>query len=337
MQATKSSWVLLMRVGLAVGATSALALAFWGPRRTGPELSEIALLVGSMIGLLLFLTLDFARASSLRCKELSRARDELVSRGQQTAELQLSNKALGTEIKDRKDAEEALQQLSGRLLSLRDEEQHRLGRALREGTMQVMAALTINLERAQQLLPGGEDLKVRKLLLNCSELAEKATVELRTLSYLLEPPTLDDLGLDNALAWYTDRFSLQSGIQANLDVPRDSGRLPHEVELTVFRIVQESLSNVQRHSASATVDVTVARDAHRVTVQITDHGHGMLPGTLELVRNAKPIIGVGIAGMRERVRQLRGLLEIESDNNGTRIKATLPLVAVAPDAEHDNS
>lgn len=332
MQSTKSSWVLVMRVGLTAGAASALALGFWSPRKTGPEFSEIALLVGSLIGLLLFLTLDFARSSFFRSRELGRALDELESRVQRTAELQLSNKALGAEIKERKEAEEALQELSGQLLRLRDEEQHRLARKLHDSTVQIMAALAIDLERAQQLVPGGDSLTVRKLLVDSSEFVERATVELRTISYLLHPLILDDLGLGGVLPGYAAGFSSRSGIHANVDVPPDLGRLPHEMDVTLFRIVQEALTNVQRHSASPTVDITVTCDEHGITVQIADHGHGMPPDTLELVRDAKAMVGVGIAGMRERVRQLGGRLEIESDSSGTLIRATLPLASVGLDA-----
>jgi two-component system, NarL family, sensor kinase len=252
---------------------------------------------------------------------------------QRTAELQLSNKALEAEISERRQAEESLQELSARLLQMKDEEQRRIARELHDSTVQVMGALAIDLEKAQHLLRGGDDSKIRTLLAHSSELAERATTELRTISFLLHPPILDDLGLDGALSWYAEGFSRRSGIQVHIDVQRDLGRLPHELELTIFRIVQEAVANVHRHSASPNMEICVHRDAHEVTLQIIDHGRGMPPGIAEQVRHGRAAVGVGIAGMRERVRQLGGRLQIDSDVNGTRIRAMLPLVEVGTSPE----
>ncbi len=169
------------------------------------------------------------------------------------------------------------------------------------------------------------------------ELVEGATAEIRTISYLLHPPMLDDLGLEGALRWYAAGFSNRSGIQVNVDVQKDLGRFPQELELTLFRLVQEALTNIHRHSGSPTADISVFRDAHQVKLQITDHGHGIRPGILEPVRDARAFVGVGIAGMRERVRQLGGRLEIESGNDGTSIKAMLPIGDDRLRSEHDNN
>jgi signal transduction histidine kinase len=304
-------------------------------RDIGPDLAEVALLMGSLIGMLLFLTLDFARTSYFRLQELRRARDELELRvAERTAQLQSSNKALGAEISERKEAQESLQELSGRLLRLRDEEQRRIARELHDSTVQIMGALAIDIEKIQQLVPVEGSPKIQKLLADSSDLVERATAELRTISYLLHPPILDDLGLDGALPWYAAGFSSRSGIQVSVDVQPGLGRLPLELELTLFRVVQEALTNVHRHSGSSTVDIDVARGANAITLQIVDHGRGMPPGTVELIRNGRAIVGVGIAGMRERVRQLGGSLEIESNHNGTLIRAILPLVDVGSAAEH---
>jgi signal transduction histidine kinase/sensor domain CHASE-containing protein len=306
-------------------------------RDIGPDLSELGLLTGSLIGMLLFLTLDFSRTSYFRLRELRRTRDELELRvAERTAELQLSNQALGTEIDERKEAQESLQELSGRLLQLRDEEQRRIARELHDSTVQIMGALAIDLEKIQHLVPGGDSPMVRKLLADSSEMVERATAELRTISYLLHPPILDDFGLAGALSWYASGFSSRSGIQVRVDVQRGLGRLPRELELTLFRVVQEALTNAHRHSGSPTVDIEVVRDVHGATLQIVDHGHGMPPGTVELIRNGRAIVGVGIAGMRERVRQLGGSLEIESDDKGTLIRATLPFEGIGSVAECDN-
>jgi signal transduction histidine kinase len=294
-------------------------------RDLGMDLSKGALLMGSMIGMLLFLTLDFARISYTRLKELRQARDELESRvHERTAELRISNQALGAEINERREAQESLQELSGHLLRLRDEEQRKIARELHDSTVQIMAALAIDIEKLQQVVPEGNSLKVQKLLADSSELVERATTELRTISYLLHPPILDDLGLDGALPWYAAGFSSRSGIQVTVDVQPGGGRLPRELELTLFRVVQEGLTNVHRHSGSLTVDVKVVRDAQGVTLQISDYGHGMPHEIVELIQTGRAVIGVGIAGMRERIRQLGGRLEIESGKKGTILRATLP-------------
>jgi PAS domain S-box-containing protein len=258
-------------------------------------------------------------------EELRRAHDELESRVQErTAELQSTNKKLEVEVHERRQAEESLRELTGRLLQLRDEEQRRIARDLHDSTAQILGALAIDLERVQQLVPKGNSLKVRKLLAQCSELAERATSEIRTLSYLLHPPILDDLGLECVLPWYAAGFSSRSGIQANVDVQPNLGRFPQEVELTLFRIVQEALTNIHRHSGSPSADITVFRDANQVTLQIEDHGCGISPEILGPLAGARTLVGVGIPGMRERVRQFGGSLEIASGGNGTTIKTILP-------------
>jgi signal transduction histidine kinase len=291
------------------------------------RLPEQALLMGSLIGLLLFTTLDFARTSYLRTQELRRAHNKLESRVQQrTAELQQANKELEFQIHERKLAEVSLQELSGRLLQLRDEEQRRIARELHDSTVQIMGALAIDVEKMQQLIPNGDPQKLRKLLADSSELVERGTTELRTMSYLLHPPILDDLGLEGVLPWYADGFSGRSGIKVSVKLQPNLGRLPHELELTLFRIVQEGLTNIHRHSGSATAEIVVSRDSNRVTLQVVDHGRGIPGGTIEGGASTSVVVGVGIAGMRERVRQLGGQLQIESGKNGTSLTAVLTLV-----------
>jgi signal transduction histidine kinase len=248
-----------------------------------------------------------------------------------TAELQSTNKKLEAEIRERQQTEESLRELSGRILQLQDEEQRRIGRELHDSTVQTLSALAIDLERAQQLIPGGRS-EVRRLLGESAELVERATSEVRTISYLLHPPILDDLGLEDAIQWYAAGFSRRSGIEVNVDLQQDLGRFPRELELTLFRIVQEALTNIHRHSGSPTAQITLSKDAGRVTLQMTDHGSGMRPETLDAIRKARAIVGVGIAGMRERVRQLGGQFEIGGDSNGTLIRVVLPINGINPSA-----
>jgi signal transduction histidine kinase len=307
-------------------------------RAIGPTLLEMAFAMGSIVGLLLFLTLDFARNAYRKSQEVGRARDELELRVQErTAELQSINKELEAEIHERRQAEKSLHELSGRLLRLRDEEQRRIGRELHDSTAQILGALAINLERIQQLVLSGEISKLQKLLAQSTDLAEQATIEVRTLSYLLHPPLLDDLGLEGVLPWYAAGFSSRCGIRVNVELQPNLGRFSSETELTLFRVVQEALTNIHLHSGSPTADITVLKDANRVALWVTDHGRGIPPGTLGKDRNARAFVGVGIAGMQERIRQLEGVLEIESGDSGTRITVMLPIRDAKLVSEHDSN
>jgi signal transduction histidine kinase len=307
-------------------------------REIGSTLLEMGLAVGSMIGLIIFILLDLARTAYGKSRELLQARDELELRVQeQTAELLSSNKKLEDEIQERKRAEESLRELSGSLLRLKDEEQRRIARELHDSTAQILGALAINLERVQQFVLSGEISKSQKLLAQSTNLAEQAITEIRTLSYLLHPPLLDDLGLEGALSWYAAGFSSRCGIHVNVAVQPDLGRFPREVELAFFRVMQEALTNIHLHSGSPTADITLSTDAHRVNLQVADHGRGMPPAYVEPGSNVRSIVGVGIAGMRERMRQLGGRVEIESGDNGTCINATIPIGDAKLVCEHDSN
>jgi signal transduction histidine kinase len=149
--------------------------------------------------------------------------------------------------------------------------------------------------------------------------------EVRSVSYLLHPPLLDELGLLAALRWFTSGFAERSGIEVNLNAPHEFSRLPEEMELALFRIVQESLTNVHRHSRSDAAWVTLAEHKDRAEVRITDSGVGVPADIIEQIKQGKAIEGVGLRGMYERVRELGGQLEIESSGMGTAVSAVLPL------------
>ncbi|MBI5385188.1 MAG: PAS domain S-box protein [Verrucomicrobia bacterium] len=228
------------------------------------------------------------------------------------------------DITERKRAEEALHSLSAQILRLQDEERRRLARELHDTTAQSLAALMINLSRVSAAVPQTNAAAQQHLAL-AIELAERCAHEVRTMSYLLHPPTLEMLGLPGALRECADGFAARSGIRVELDLPPDLGRLPQEKELTLFRVLQESLANIHRHSGSTTAAIRLARDEGGIRLEVKDTGRGMfVSGHPASTGLAPGRLGVGIAGMRERLRQLGGRLEIESNSGGTTVKAILP-------------
>jgi signal transduction histidine kinase len=225
-----------------------------------------------------------------------------------------------TDRSERKRVETALHQLSGRLLELQDDERRRIALELHDTTAQNLAVLSMNLHAVQDKILGA---KPRQALLESLELAERCSQEIRTLSYLLHPPLLDELGLMSALRSYTAGYTQRTGIQTELKMA-EIGRLPRDIEITLFRIVQEALTNVHRHSGSSKAEIRMIRDPREVHLHVTDFGRGVPPGSLDLISEGASL-GVGIAGMRERARQLGGQLKVASSGSGTTITANLPL------------
>jgi len=217
-----------------------------------------------------------------------------------------------------------LRALAGRLMHAQDDERRRIAQMLHETTAQDLAALKMHLARlnrtASQL--GKND---RAALTESISLAEQSITEIRTLSYLLHPPFLDEAGLLSALRWYAAGFSERSAIQVDLDLPESFERLTLDTETALFRIVQESLINIHRHSGSETARIRLRRDAETLVLDIEDRGHGIPYSSLKRIMSGGGVVGVGIAGMRERIEQLGGRLEIQSGDQGTTVRARLPL------------
>lgn len=259
-----------------------------------------------------------AKALETEVAEHKRLRQELELRVQsRTAELQSKNVQLLEEIRRREGAEISLRTLTSQLLLIRDEERRRVAHELHESTAQVLATLAINLSLLEE--PEKEmGTRDGKLIEQSAGLVDQLLGEVRQLSDLLHPPTLDEMGLSSAILWYIERFSQRNSVKVAVDVPVDLGRFSPDREIAAFRVVQESLTNVQRHSGSRTAIVRVRKSSSRLSVEISDQGKGM-PSEMALAP------GVGISGMRERVRQLGGLLSIRSDANGTAVTAELPL------------
>jgi PAS domain S-box-containing protein len=212
-----------------------------------------------------------------------------------------------------------LQQLSNRMVHLQDEERRRIARELHDGTTQSLIALNMDLAAITKIVPE-PDPRVERKLSEASGLVKRCMDEIRTVSYLLHPPLLDDVGLELALQTYVEGFSTRSGIQVNLQMSDGLAGLPREAEVAIFRIVQEGLANIHRHAQSSTANITLGFDGGDLKLEIADQGRGIPPSVLLSANGA----GVGLPGMRERVRQLGGRCEIDSGNGGTTIRIVLP-------------
>jgi PAS domain S-box-containing protein len=225
------------------------------------------------------------------------------------------------DLTERKRAEEKLRDLSGRLLKLQDEERGRLGRELHDTLGQYLAAVKMSLDRLEEQ---SNEPAIRKEIADCLPIIDRAMLEVRTLSYLLYPPMLEEMGLPSAIRWHLDGFSKRSGIRTTYEIAEDV-RLPRDLELALFRVFQESLTNVHRHSQSKTAHIQFAIDHDHAFLEIRDQGQGMPSDLAELKTESLGTLGVGIRGMHERIRQLGGKLEITSTSEGTTVRASVPV------------
>jgi PAS domain S-box-containing protein len=223
---------------------------------------------------------------------------------------------------------DVVRELSARLLQIQDEERRRIARELHDSVGQMLAAVSMNLAtvtcEADALSP-----EAGKALQDNVGLLEQLSSEIRTISHLLHPPLLDEVGLQSALQWYIEGFGERSKIKVDLELPDDFGRLPRNLEITLFRVVQECLTNIHRHSGSSTAAIRVARSENEVRLEVRDAGKG-IPAEAQTSLSSGKLSGVGLRGMHERLRQMGGQLDVQSDANGTLVVATLPIEIVAP-------
>ncbi|HXM97478.1 MAG TPA: MHYT domain-containing protein [Candidatus Dormibacteraeota bacterium] len=225
-----------------------------------------------------------------------------------------------TDIEDRKQAEEELRRLSGQLLRLQDEERRKIARDLHDSTAHQLVLLAASLQQLQTSIPTLSS-KTERLFSEAEDFAAQALREVRTLSYLLYPPMLDESGLEDAISDYVEGYSKRSGVHVDVQVSPNLGRLGRDTEMALFRVVQESLTNVHLHSGSRRAWIRLDRMRDSVILEIKDEGDtGRNPETR---RSVTP--GVGILSMRERVTQMAGHLDIESSSAGTTIRATIPI------------
>jgi signal transduction histidine kinase len=219
-------------------------------------------------------------------------------------------------------ANQSLRELSARLLQLQDDERRHIARELHDSVGQMLAALTMNLSAVR--LDVDRLTKTAHALEDSESLVQEMSAEVRTISHLLHPPLLDEAGLLSALRWYVEGFAVRSSIQVDLDLPDSYKRLPRESETAIFRVVQECLTNIHRHSGSSVATIRLRQRDHQVLVEIEDKGKGIPLEKREQLAAAGPA-GVGIRGMRERLRQLGGRLEINSNGSGTVVTVRLPI------------
>lgn len=264
-------------------------------------------------------------------QQLRAANEQLDLKIQErTSELTHANEQLHSEIQRRVQTEEILRKLSARILTLQDEERRRLGRELHDSAGQLLAALHINLGVIAQRTQGDPNLAAR--VADSAALADQVISEVRTLSYLLHPPMLDEAGLASALEWYARGFSERSKITVDIDIDPGLPRFPIEVETAIFRIVQESLVNIHRHSGSRTAFISLESNADGAALTVRDEGCGISSDILKNMEDCGVNIGVGIGGMRERARQLGGFISIRRAKPGTLVEVNLPVLKYATGA-----
>ena len=275
--------------------------------------------VFGMIGFLVFSSFIIA---------LGEANRRSLARSQWAEEqLRISHAELERKVQERtaelNTANASLQELSARLQQMRDEEHRHIARELHDSVGQMLAALSMNLAVVQSQ-SANLDQRTARAISDNAGLVDQISREIRTISHLLHPPLLDVAGLASALRWYTDGFSERSKIKVDLEIPDDFPRLSSEMEIAIFRMVQECLTNIHRHAGTDTARIVIRRGPARVLIQVQDAGKGM-PLSKQLELSSSGRTGVGFRGMRERLRQLGGDLDIQSDGNGTLVTAGLPL------------
>ena len=280
--------------------------------------------ISGIIGFMVFSSFIIALGEANR-RSKARSEREVAERKQIEDELRRTQAQLESRVQERtaelNSAYQSLRQLSAQLLQSQDEERRRLARELHDSVGQLLASIKMNSAVFQSVQ---RDSPVAKAATDNAILMDQVISEIRTMSHLLHPPLLDEIGLPSALRWYVDGFSERSKIAVDVDIADDIERLGNDMEIAIFRVVQECLTNVHRHSGSRSAALRLAREDGHVQLEIKDAGKG-IPLGKQLALSSKGQLGVGFRGMRERVHQLGGNLDVRSDSMGTTITATLPI------------
>jgi signal transduction histidine kinase len=256
-------------------------------------------------------------------------RDHLLQRERAEEALRRAHDTLESLVEQRT---AALRRLSSRLLRVQDEERRRIARELHDSLGQYLTAAKINLDVLARVSRDGSS-----HLHEAQQLIDRAIADTRTLSHLLHPPLLDEAGFVSAAKWYVEGFGRRSSVTTKLEISENVTRLAPQIETALFRVLQEALTNVHRHSGSPSVDVRIAVQGDAVTLSIRDRGKGISPDALRRFRENGTNVGVGLAGIRERIKELGGKLEIESDSSGTSVKVDIPIVRAAKTGAAPNS
>ena len=260
----------------------------------------------------------------LRLKQAERtARLNQAEAEKARSELQKAHEQLEQRVEERsvqlvqRTAE--IHRLTGKILTLQDDERRRLARELHDSTGQMLVAMKMVLDEMSEEAKGR---KIATMVADTIAISDDISRQLRTMSYLLHPPLLDEVGLPSAIQWYMEGFAQRSNVKVDLQMTPDFGRLSAGMEIALFRVVQECLTNIHRHSGSATADIRLIRTPETVQVEIIDTGKGVAP---ESLHRDKVVPGVGLTGIQERMRQYGGSLEITPSDNGTTVTAIIPL------------
>lgn len=222
----------------------------------------------------------------------------------------------------REHAEGQLRQLSLRLMTLQDEERRHIARELHDTAGQTLAAIKMSIAMVRQLEKPGPEMQA--LVDDLEALTDAALQEIRTTSYLLHPPLLDEAGIASAARWFAEGFASRSGIEVRCEIDPDLERPTRDYEMVLFRVLQESLTNVHRHSEASAATIRLQREPDQLQLEVEDNGKGIAEERLHLLDASAGKIGVGITGMRERVHQLGDHLEIRSTRSGTTVCVILP-------------
>lgn len=277
-------------------------------------LLEVAILLVSFVTAVLLL---FWHYRLIRGELLARERAEQETRGAALQAIEAERRARESE-RAAIASDEAARHLSARLMHLQDEERRRLARELHDSTGQYLAAAKMTLAA----LSAGHEKDPRYS--ECARLIDRSLQEVRTISHLLHPSGLEEAGFPAAARWYAEEFAKRSGIQLKVEIPNLRSRLPREVEIALFRILQESLGNIHRHSKSASAEITLEPGSREVLLTIKDNGVGIPSDLLNRFRFSGNA-GVGLAAMRERVRELRGTFQVDSNGRGTALRVAIPV------------
>jgi signal transduction histidine kinase len=315
-----SAWYCGLGPSLVTAALSAAGVWYWFvPPANSFSLDDPKSAISGMLAFLVFSGLIIALGGANRRslsksrwaeEQLRQAHDELEQKVQErTADLNTAN--------------ENLRELSGRLQQLRDDERRRIARELHDSVGQLLAALGMNIAVVQRQADKLDAVGARAVSENAA-MVEQISREIRTISYLLHPPLLDAAGLASALRWYVDGFSERSKIKVDLQIPNEFRRMSDELEIAIFRMVQECLTNIHRHSGGTSAAIRAHEDNDQIFIEVRDQGKG-IPLDKQAQLSSSGRTGVGFRGMRERLRQLGGTLEIRSDGAGTVVIARVPL------------